>query len=159
MDLVVIGAGPAGCAAAISAAQIGLRVLLVERLAFPRHRPGETLPPGVEPLLRQLGVWDEIESAGFIRHPGQQVAWAGESKFSSFGGTEEDPWLGFQAWRPVLDAILLRHAAAVGVEVWQPCSAVSSVMRDGRVMGVVTVRGELRVSYVVIDTGGGGWGD
>lgn len=157
VDVAVIGAGPAGCAMAISAAQMGLGIVLVERLSFPRHRPGETLPPGVEPLFRQLGVWEEIESAGFIRHPGQRVAWAGESKFSGFGGTEEEPWRGFQAWRPVLDAMLLRRAAAVGVEVWQPCAAVSPVMRDGRVLGVVTDRGEVRARYVVDATGGGGW--
>jgi flavin-dependent dehydrogenase len=156
-DVAIIGAGPAGCAAAISAAQAGLRVVLVERLSFPRHRPGETLPPGVEPLFKQLGVWEEIESAGFIRHPGQRVAWEGELKYSGFGGTTDEPWLGFQAWRPVLDAILLKRAAALGVEVWQPCRAVAPVMRDGRVLGIVTDRGEVRARYVVDATGGGGW--
>ncbi len=156
-DLAIIGGGPGGCAAAISAAHAGLRVLLIERLTFPRHRPGETLPPGAEPLFRQLGVWEEIENAGFLRHPGQRVAWVGDSKFSGFGGTEDEPWLGFQAWRPVLDAILLRRAAAVGVEVWQPCSAVSPVVQDGRVLGVVTDRGEVRARYVVDATGGRGW--
>lgn len=156
-DLAIIGAGPAGCAAAISAAQAGLRVVLVERLSFPRHRPGETLPPGVEPLFRQLGVWEEIENAGFIRHSGHWVAWDGEPKFSAFGRTEEELWRGFQAWRPVLDAILLRRAAAVGVKVWQPCAAVSPLMQAGRVFGVVTDRGEVRARYVVDATGGGGW--
>jgi flavin-dependent dehydrogenase len=138
---MVIGGGPAGCAAAISAAQAGLRVLLVERLNFPR----------------QLGVWEQVESAGFIRHPGQRVIWAGERRFSRFGGTEVEPWLGFQAWRPVLDAILLRRAAAVGVEVWHPCAAVSPVMGNGRVLGVVTERREVRAKFVVDATGGGGW--
>ncbi len=156
-DLAIIGGGPAGCAAAITAAQAGLKVVLVERLNFPRHRPGETLPPGVEPLFRQLGVWEEIESAGFIRHPGQRVAWAGESEFSGFGGTVDGPWRGFQAWRAVLDAILLRRAAAMGVNVWQPCVAVSPRMQDGRVIGVVTDRGEVRARYVTDATGGGGW--
>jgi flavin-dependent dehydrogenase len=37
-DLVVVGAGPAGCAAAISAARGGVRVLLLERGRFPRHK-------------------------------------------------------------------------------------------------------------------------
>ena len=156
-DVVVIGGGPAGCAAAITAAQKGLDVVLVERLVFPRDRPGETLPPGVEPLFRQLGVWEEVESAGFIRHPGQWVAWAGESKFAGFGGPEAEPWRGFQAWRAVLDALLLRRVIAVGVKVWQPCAGVSPVMEDGRVVGVVTDRGEVRARYVIDATGGGGW--
>jgi len=37
-DLIVIGAGPGGCAAAISAARQGARVLLLERAYFPRHK-------------------------------------------------------------------------------------------------------------------------
>ena len=37
-DLIVIGAGPAGCAAAITAARSGASVLLLERGKFPRHR-------------------------------------------------------------------------------------------------------------------------
>jgi flavin-dependent dehydrogenase len=156
-DVAILGAGPAGCAAAISAAEAGLRVLLVERLDFPRHRPGETLPPGAEPLFRQLGVLEDVERAAFLRHPGQRVAWAGEAKLSLFGGTPDEPWLGFQAWRPTLDSILLRRAVALGVQVWQPCAAAAPVMHDGRVCGVLTDRGEIRARFVIDGTGGGGW--
>ncbi|HJT69757.1 MAG TPA: FAD-dependent oxidoreductase [Terriglobales bacterium] len=37
-DLAIIGGGPAGCAAAITAARSGARVLLLERGRFPRHK-------------------------------------------------------------------------------------------------------------------------
>ena len=37
-DLIVIGAGPGGCAAAINAARAGAAVLLLERGHFPRHK-------------------------------------------------------------------------------------------------------------------------
>ena len=37
-DLIVIGGGPAGCAAAISRARGGAGVLLLERGHFPRHK-------------------------------------------------------------------------------------------------------------------------
>jgi len=37
-DLIVVGAGPAGSCAAISAARAGMRVLLLERGQFPRHK-------------------------------------------------------------------------------------------------------------------------
>ncbi|HEV2698689.1 MAG TPA: FAD-dependent oxidoreductase, partial [Terriglobales bacterium] len=37
-DLIVVGAGPAGCAAAITASRGGAKVLLLERGSFPRHK-------------------------------------------------------------------------------------------------------------------------
>src|SRR3712207_7880194 len=50
-----------GAAAAITAAQGGLEVAVVEAVRFPRPAPGETLHPGVEPLFRQLGVWSAVD--------------------------------------------------------------------------------------------------
>lgn len=37
-DLIILGAGPAGSSAAITAARAGARVLLLEKSAFPRHK-------------------------------------------------------------------------------------------------------------------------
>lgn len=53
-DVAIIGGGPAGCAAAISLALSGLRVALLERTSYGPARVGETLPPAVQPLLREL---------------------------------------------------------------------------------------------------------
>ena len=83
--VVIIGSGPAGTAAAISLAQKGLAAVIIERESFPRHHPGETLHPGIEPLLRQLAVAEEVLSAGFLRHEGNWVQWEGEGRFVPFG--------------------------------------------------------------------------
>ena len=64
----IIGAGPAGCAAAIELARAGKQVVLLETSTFPRHRPGESLHPGVEVIFEKLGVADAVNSAGFVRH-------------------------------------------------------------------------------------------
>src|ERR671912_112931 len=80
-------------------ARQGLRVVVIERERFPRYWPGETLPPGFEPIFAQLGVTNAIEAAGFIRHRGTWVTWSGPRRFDSFGGDRDGPWLGFQAPR------------------------------------------------------------
>jgi flavin-dependent dehydrogenase len=154
IDVVVIGAGPGGCAAAISCAQAGLRVALVERELFPKEHPGETLHPGVEPLLRKLGVWERVLSAGFLRHKGIWVEWNGKRRFEPYGSDKDDPWRGLQAWRADLHSILLRRAHALGVEVLQPCRALRPCVEGGRVVGVEASRGALRAAFLV-DAGGG----
>jgi len=54
-DLIVIGGGPAGCAAAISAARFGASVLILERSCFPRHKVcGEFVSPESVALLQGL---------------------------------------------------------------------------------------------------------
>src|SRR3954454_19184650 len=107
VDVVAVGGGPAGSASALWCVRQGLRVVQLEREQFPRHRPGETLPPGVEPLFAQLGVIDAILAAVFPRHLGTWVTWSGPRRFDPFGRDSGGAWHGFQAPREQLDRILL----------------------------------------------------
>ena len=157
VETLIIGAGPAGTATAISSIQNGQRAAILDACQLPRERPGETLHPGIQPLMAQLGVEDELLSAGFMRHQGHWVEWDGERQFEAFGSDENGPWLGFQAWRSDFDAILLRHARQMGVVVRQPCRAVKPLVQEGRVVGVLTSEGALKASFVVDATGGRHW--
>ena len=165
-DLVIVGGGPGGAAAAITAKQAdsSLRVLLIERSLFPRHCPGETLHPGIEPLLVQLGVWDQVLAADFLRHTGHWVAWNRPCEFQPFGMDEGgNLWQGFQAWRADFDQILLERARDAGVAVWQPCRALHPLVKKldqagQAVVGVVCERdGKLHeiLAQYVVDAGGG----
>ena len=156
-DVVVVGGGPAGSSAAIRCALAGLRVTLLEAAQFPRHRPGESLHPGVLVLLRQLGLESEVVNAGFLRYPGQTVAWGNEPHFQVFGQTEGKPWLGIQAPRECMDTILLRRAEQVGVTVWNSCRAKSIIIENGRICGIVTSAGTIRARFVVDATGSRHW--
>jgi flavin-dependent dehydrogenase len=155
--VVVVGSGPGGCAAAIVCAAAGLRVVLLEREAFPRDRPGETLHPGVEPLLERLGVGAWLAAAPLLRHEGHWVQWGGERRFDRFGADERGPWLGFQAWRADFDALLLRRAVEAGASVLQPCQAVRPLLAGGRVVGVETAQGAVPAAFVVDAAGGRHW--
>ena len=137
-DVAVIGGGPAGSAAAIACAQQGLRVRLFERDTLVGERVGEALHPGVEPVLRQLGVADALLSVTGARHAGIWVDWARTRCFQPYGHDADGPWRGFQVMRAAFDRLLIDRARALGVAVAQPC-AVSGVLReDFRVAGVYT---------------------
>src|SRR2546430_11919294 len=104
-DLAVVGGGPAGTAAAISATQAGLAVTLIERCPFPRHRPGETLHPGAEAIFRQLGVSDCVLAASAIRPRAIAASWSRMHTVRPFGGN--GAWRGYSKIRRNLYAILL----------------------------------------------------
>src|ERR1700752_3673494 len=56
-DVVVVGAGPAGTAAAITLARAGREVVLVDKARFPRDKCcGDGLTAGALRLLEQLGL-------------------------------------------------------------------------------------------------------
>ncbi len=118
-DVLVVGGGPAGAAAATMLARKGWRVRLYERDRFPREHVGESLLPASMPILAELGVLPAIEAAGFLPKYGATMVW----------GRDPDPWSwyfresspryphAFQVVRAQFDAILLRNAADHGVDV------------------------------------------
>ncbi len=156
-NTLIVGSGPSGTSAAITLAQMGLPVVILDREKFPRHHPGETLHPGIEALLKQLGVAEQIHSANFLRHPGNWVKWEAEPRFVAFGADETGIWQGFQAWRADFDNILLEKAIKLGVEVRQPCRALQAIFSQNRISGIVTSDGELPATFVIDATGNSHW--
>jgi flavin-dependent dehydrogenase len=157
-DVVILGAGPSGTATAIECARSGLRVVLIERTAFPRPVPGETLHPGVLPLLKELGVEDQVLEAGFLRHAGHFVGrHEHEQEFVAFGDDVKGPWLGLQAWRPEFDRVLLERARELGVTIHQPEIVQRVLVKHGRIAGVETATESLTALFVIDATGRWRW--
>src|SRR3954470_521393 len=76
-DVLIVGGGPAGSAAAIILARGGRDVLLVERAVRHAPRVGESLPSGSKGLLHALGVADLMGADGHLTSPGTVSAWGG----------------------------------------------------------------------------------
>ena len=151
-DAVIIGAGPAGSAAAILLARAGWSVALVEKQRFPRRKVcGECIAASNLPLLHLLGIGAEFDKCA--GPPLRQVALLrGDQRVVADLPAAAD---GHQAkavvhadhltqvsaqphrWgrplaREMLDTLLLDQARRVGAQLWQPW-AVQAI--DGQAGG------------------------
>ena len=110
-DVLVIGAGPGGCALAYALCQAGWRVVLAERRQDPTDKLcGEFLSPEGLQSLRQMGLGGVLSTFPPI----------GEVLVSSSTGRYWQaplPVAGAGCSRRQLDALLRARCAAIGVEV------------------------------------------
>jgi flavin-dependent dehydrogenase len=74
-DVIIIGGGPAGAAAAITLAVCGIRTAIIERSDYSTLRVGETLPPAIRSPLINLGVWQDFLEDGHIESFAIRSAW------------------------------------------------------------------------------------
>jgi geranylgeranyl reductase family protein len=127
-DVAVIGGGPAGAVAALSAARRGARTVLLERADLPRYK---TCGGGlIGPSRDQLGGTG-IDLAGLVRDTADAVTVTWNGRFP-VRRTSPAPLVPL-VMRAELDAALVAAAAAAGVEV-RTGTTVRSVARDGSVV-------------------------
>ncbi len=113
-DVIVIGAGPAGCAAAIVLAEAGRSVVLVDRPVGARRALAESIPPSARRILTELGLDAAVASAGFQPWRGNTVWWADAApRVEQFSPDA----VGFQVDRHRFDSILRDAAARAGAEI------------------------------------------
>ena len=132
VDVVVIGAGPAGSIAAVTAARAGRQVMLLERAAFPREKVcGCCIAPRGVDELASAGLETVLDDASRL----ECVRLEGGQRSAVI--TRDS---GIAISRGALDARLVEAARAAGVAVHHGASA--SVVRDGSVE--VTIDGVTR---------------
>jgi flavin-dependent dehydrogenase len=138
-DAVIIGGGPAGAVAGAYLARAGLRPLILEKEKFPRFAIGESLLPCGNDILKDLGVWPELEKGGFVKKYGADFTSGKSERFNRYwfrnalGKSYEHT---FQVERAAFDQILLNRARSEGCEVMEGVR-VSSVKENEK--GFLTI--------------------
>lgn len=153
IDVIVVGAGPAGASLAVALGRRGFEVELYDQATFPRDKPcGEGLLPAGVDVLRSLDLADAV--AGRPLH-GVRYHLAGGSVRSGFGSGDGTRALhGIGQKRVRLDAALWAAAARTpGVSATAGARADALLHEGGRVNGVV-VAGEPRRARLVVAADG-----
>lgn len=110
-DVIVIGTGPAGTAAAIESARAGLDVLLIDRKALPRPKVcGGCVNPSSLRSLQKLGVADLLSERGAIPLDRVRLQAGGRLAELALPG-------GVSLTRAALDELLVRQALADGCQL------------------------------------------
>lgn len=151
-DMVVIGGGPAGAAAAIRAARAGITVTVFEKGHHGRDKVcGDGLTPRAVGALNELEVpLDEAHHIKGLRmiagNRVRELDWPGTDRFPAYGAV----------WpRRDLDAALMDIAADAGAEMIYGTEALP-VLEDGRAIGVDAAGQRWTADLVVLAAGAQG---
>lgn len=149
--MVIVGAGPAGSAAAHFLASAGHTVVLLDRRSFPREKPcGEGVLPAGARVLERMGVAAQLRERG--ARPFRGI------RYHAPGGRTADGMFprgeaGFGVRRNVLDETLLRAAQSSPHVTLRENVPVRELLRDetsGAFCGVRTESGgEIRAALVI----------
>jgi len=136
--VLVVGAGPAGCAAALTLARRGVEVRLIDAARFPRDKVcGDVLLPEAQDALQALGVSTAaLMSRSHLLTGCRYATPSGREASLPFRDLErgDRPW-----WvlpRLDLDQFLLQQVRDAGVVVEEGRRATDLLLRDGAVAGV-----------------------
>ena len=141
VDVVVVGAGPAGAATAILLAERGWSVTLLDKAAFPRPKIcGEYLSPEAARVLDRLAVLKAVDQAGAQPLRGMKIVAPDGTALEGLYPTS-GPWRGYRDHalaipREVLDRILVDRARGLPVNVRERHRVTGLLHRAGSVAGV-----------------------
>jgi len=118
VDVLIVGAGPAGSVAAGFLRQQGRRVLVLEREQFPRFSIGESLLPQSMEYIEAAGMLRDVVEAGFQFKNGAAFAWDGRYTDFDFRDKFSEGWgTTYQVQRATFDKVLADAAARMGAEI------------------------------------------
>ncbi len=149
-DVVVVGAGPGGSAAAHFLSRRGLDVLLLDRATFPRDKTcGDGLTPRALRVLDAMGILDEVRGLGCSVSSYEVVAPNGRATRAPIAGAPG----ALVVPRLKLDNVILSRALASGASFEQGVTVTRVEPTASGVLVHAEGRNPLRGRVAIVATG------
>jgi geranylgeranyl reductase family protein len=117
-DVAIVGAGPAGCSSAITLAQLGYEVVLIDRAIFPREKLcGDFVNPINWSVLQRLHVSDDVLGRRHVKITRFRITSADGAQATSPLPAAGGRQFGLGLRRYDLDHTLLERAKSLAVTV------------------------------------------
>jgi len=150
VEILIVGAGPAGSVAAALLRRQGRQVLVIEREQFPRFSIGESLLPQSMEYLEQAGMLKAVVEAGFQFKNGAAFMRDGRYTDFDFRDKHSAGWgTTYQVQRADFDHILAREAERFGAEVRYRHEVLNVELAQAGGTSRVTVKGPDGAQYQV----------
>lgn len=152
-DVLIVGAGPGGTTAAALLAMQGFRVVVLEKEQFPRERIGESLLPGLMPVLDRLGVQPNDDT--YVYKRGARFVCEHTDRQQAFEFRHALPGAAEHAWhvdRARFDMQLRDRAVELGVDV-RHGETVTDLGADDHVAWVQTRNARFTGRYLIDSSG------
>ena len=135
-DVVVVGAGPAGCVTARFAAENGAKVLIIER----RSEVGVPVLCG-EGVSRKIDDWDMLEGDRWIagRMDGARI-YSPDGTMVKLSADLAGNETGYVVYRDIFDQELARRAVKAGVKIMMNTMAIDLLKDNDKIVGVKAKR-------------------
>ena len=137
-EVIIVGAGPSGSAAAISLVKRGRDVLLIDRQGFPRDKAcGDGIPANAVEVLYSLGMEERFKEANF--YPVDSLLLSSPRDYVLVAELEPGRRFGASSYvvpRLDFDALIQEHAVDTGAEFLQ-AQVKEAIVEDGIVKGVI----------------------
>ena len=142
-DAIIVGAGPGGATAAAVMARRGLRVLLLDKAAFPRDKVcGDALSGKAVDVLKRLDMVEPLQATAPIDAWGVTFSGPyGDEVAIPFTKALDQPAApGFVCDRTTFDQLVLDQAVAAGADVWLETEVTGLLWEGDQAVGVQTQR-------------------
>jgi flavin-dependent dehydrogenase len=149
-EVIVIGAGPAGCVAAMELAKNNIWVAIIDPLQVLRRKVGESLPSSAKPLLKKLELLEMVESGGHLISYGNQSCW-GSTELQEQDFITDPSGSGWHLDRNKFDSDLRTKTMQMGIPILN--DRVQSIQKNTNGWSVQTTKQNYESAFLIDASG------